>query len=273
LLRTTHELSLSDDAKASVSKIEASLLAESSASMSGALAGFQADLASGIRAGKIDAAKLTGDYAIIDRAAAAQQAREAEALASLHGVLTGAERQSVASSVRSRRAMRDRLQPPASVDAGGSDWTKFRVEHLARELGLDVDAGQDKRLAAIIAAEAKRDPQGPGASDGHREEAKKRVEVVLAAFEADAFDAGGLPLAPPWLKAPHEGAERTATLDASLMPILTPEQREKLALRVQRFTGRPGRFPEDGPIQGGFEGSLEDMGPIVPAAPLGPLPR
>ncbi len=81
--------------------------------------------------------------------------------------------------------------------------------------------------------------------------AKKRLEVILAAFEGDPMDAQALPLAPAGMKSPHEGAEQTAAFDALLLPILRPDQREKLAVRVQRLGGRPGRFPEDGPMHGG----------------------
>jgi hypothetical protein len=262
LLRGAHELALTDEEKANVTKVETALMAESPGPLSTALGSFQADLLAGIRTGKMDAAKLAVDYAAIDKGAAAQQAREAEALSSLHGVLSTPERQSIVSAVRTRRALRERLKPPAMGDAGGMDWTRLRVEHLTRELGIDLDAGLDKRLVSVVAADTKEN----GAADSHREDARKRMDAILASFEGDAFDVAALPLAPPWLKSPHQGAERAATFDGSLVPILTPEQREKLAARVQRLGSRPGLFPEDGPVNGAGYDGVEEVGPMVPIA-------
>jgi hypothetical protein len=270
LLRGAHDLPISEEEKATVTKIEASYLADAQASMPAAVGAYLTDLAAGIRAGKLEQAKLSADFGAIDKAAALQQGKEAEAISALHDALATQERQSIASTVRSRRAMREKLQPPLLSDAGGTDWTKFRVEHLVHELGLDVDAGQDKRITSMVLADQKREPQSN--PDELREIYKRHTEAILAAFEGDAFDAAVL--APPTPRSPHEGAERTATFDASLLPLLAPDQRERLATRVQRFGMRPARFPEDGPMHGGFEGTLEDLGPMLPFGmpPMSPVP-
>ena len=267
LLRAAHELSLSEEEKASVTKVEQAFLAEGAGGMTAAMNTFQTDLAAGIRAGKLDGAKLSADYAVIDKAAAATQGSQADAIAGLHAALTPAERQQVAASVRQRRALRDRLAPPGGADAAAPDYTRMRVDRLTRDLAIDVDGGQERKLTAVVAADAKTDAQSPAAAEQRREEQKKRVETILVTFEGDALDAAALPLGGGWTKSPHEGAERTATFDASLLPLLTQEQRDKLAVRMQRFGGRPGRFPEDGPMHGGFEN--EEMGPMMPMGPLG----
>ncbi len=174
LLRSAHEVELSDDQKASVSKVEAAFLADEGNSMPAAMNAFQVDLAAGIRAGKLDSAKLAADYAAMDRAAAATQAREVSAIGALHDALPQAQRQALGAAVRARRAMRERLSPPSQADAGGPDWAKIRVDRLTRDLALDVDGGQQKQqLTALVGTNAKGEPQGPGVVDARREEGKE----------------------------------------------------------------------------------------------------
>jgi hypothetical protein len=276
LLKGAHELQLTDDQKAAVTKVEMTFLADDGQSLPAALNAFDIDLATWIKAGKIDAAKAKADYEAIDKAAAAGLAKDGAAISGLHDALPTADRQSLASSVRARRAARDRIMPPASPDAGGPDWTKVRVDKLTRELTLDVDGGQPRKIEQLVATSAKQESPDAGTTETRREENKKRIEALLTAFEADALDVATLPLAPIGQKTPHEGAERAVTFDTALLPLLKQDQRDKLAMHVQRMGGRPGRFPEDGPV-GGFEGGGDDFGPAMPMGPMigpmGPMPR
>jgi hypothetical protein len=267
LFKASHELQPTDDEKAAVAKVETAFLADDGNSASAATGAFMADVAAGIRAGKLETAKLTVDYANIDKASEALQAKEIIAISGLHDALSGPERQALATAVQTRRAARERVSPPSVGDASGPDWTKIRVDRLTRDLALDVDGGQQKQVAALVASNAKSDPQSASGWDARREESKKRMDGILTAFVADTMDAKTLPLTFSGMKSPHEGAEHTAAFYASLLPVLKPDQREKLAMRVQRVGGRPGHFVEDGPIVGGFEG-VEDFGPMPPPGPL-----
>jgi hypothetical protein len=268
LLRGAHELQLSDDEKAAVTRVEAALVAdEGDGGVSSTSATFMTHLATSVHAGKLDPAKLAADYAAIDRANAALQAREAAAIVGLHDVLPAAQRRALTAFLREKRAKRDRIvrtMPPD--DGGGPDFVKVRVDRLTADLTLDVDGGQQAKVASIVAANAKGDPQGPAFAEARREEANKRIDVILAAFEGDALDAGALIVVPAGTKSFHEGAERTAAFYAQLMPLLKPDQREKLAERLLKVGMRPGRFAEDSPLGAGIE---------VPAdeAPIAPTPR
>ncbi len=100
------------------------------------------------------------------------------------------------------------------------------------------------------------------------EEGKKRMEAVLTAFEADVFDAKKVDLLGSPGKTPHEGLEKDTKFLSQLLPILTPEQREKLAAQREHSgmhrhgEGRSGRGGEPG---GGPAGDLGAGGPAKTA--------
>jgi hypothetical protein len=266
LLRGAHELELTDDEKTTITKVEATLVADEGGDggISAATSTFMSTLASGIHAGKLDAAKLAADYAAIDRANAALQAKEVAAIVGLHDALPPAQRHALTAFLREKRAKHERMaQAMPPVDSGSPDFVKSRVERLTRDLSLDVDGGQQAKVEAVVAANAKSDPTGPAAYEARRDEANKRIDGILAAFDGDTLDVGALSGA---AKSSHEGAERTATYYAQLLPLLKPDQREKLAEKVMRVGSRPGRFAEDNPLGGGLEGPAEEP-------PTPPMPR
>jgi Spy/CpxP family protein refolding chaperone len=114
------------------------------------------------------------------------------------------------------------------ADAGAGDGGAKpgrRVDHLLR--GLDLDADQQKKVDAV-AASAKDD--GKGRPDFA--EMKKRVDALLTAFEKDAFDAKKVDaFDTKKMRGPME--EETKLL-GQLLPILKPEQREKLAAKMEK---------------------------------------
>ncbi len=254
LLRAAHELTLEDPRKASVGQIERGLLTEPGDGGTGPMGPFFTDLANGIHAGKLDKAKLAADYAAIDKDTAAMRAKEIAAIGALHDLLSAAERQSITTALRTRRAAHERRRAARAADAGGLDWAKVRLERLTRDLSLDVDGGQQDKVASVVNAAAKTDPQNPEVAAGLREESRTRFDAILTAFEADALDAGALPLSATSGKSFHEGAERIASFYEQLVPMLKPDQRDKLGQQLVRFAARPsGHFMEDAPLTEGVE--------------------
>jgi hypothetical protein len=264
LLRGAHELQLSEDEKAAVSRVEAALVAdESDGGLSSASSRFMRDLAIGVHQGKLDPAKLAADYAAIDQASAAQQAREAAAIVGLHDALPTAQRQTLSGALREKRARHERMIQARSPDSGGPDVVKMRVDQLTRDLALDVDGGQRAKVETIVAGDVKSDPQGPDLVLARRDENNKRIDAILAAFDSSALDAGALLLGTAAPRSPHEGPERTAAFYAQLIPLLKPDQREKLADRLRTISERPGRFTGDNPLGAGLE--APDETPMAPA--------
>ncbi len=79
---------------------------------------LQGDIVTGIRAGKLDPAKLQADYAAIDKTLADQQAKEEVALSGLYAALTPAQRTAVVTAVRAKQSARE-----AQFDAHGGTRT------------------------------------------------------------------------------------------------------------------------------------------------------
>lgn len=256
LLRGAYELNLSDEQKATLDKLEDALNPDPAATPWAASKAFQADLVTGIRAAKLDSAKLQADYAAIDKAVAAAQGREAEALNGLYAALDATQRQALVDQVKARRAAREaRERPLMGPDGGVVNPIKRRLDRLTMEFTLDDT--QKKAVGALLA----RDSTLTTASIQARRAAyQKRVDAVLGEFTKDSFDAKKVNLS-TGAKTPHEPAEHTAAFTASLLGILHPDQREKLAMRTERLINRPSRNFEE--VDSAFGGGLDEepMGP------------
>jgi len=256
LLRNAYELTLTDDQKATLDKLEDGLNPDPATTPWAASKAFQADLVTGIRAAKLDSAKLQADYAAIDKAVAAVQGREAEALNGLYAALDATQRQALVDQVKARRAAREaRERPLTGPDGGVVDPTKRRLDRLTMEFTLDDT--QKKSVAALLA----RDSTLTTASIQARRAAyQKRVDALLGEFTKDSFDAKKVDLT-TGARTPHESAEHTAAFTASILGIFHPDQREKLAMRTERLINRPSRNFEE--VDSAFGGDLDEepMGP------------
>jgi Spy/CpxP family protein refolding chaperone len=190
---------------------------------------LHSELIAGIKAGKIDTSKLDAKYTAIEHLATAEHDREADSLTALHDALDPGQRKVVTTSVRAKIAKRDeKLATRSDAGApllpdGGKPPTagKRSLERLTR--GLELDADQQKKLDAIP---TKDDPKVDPA------EQKKRVDALLDAFEKDKFDAkkaDGFDT-----KRLRSGLEDETKLLTQILPILKPEQRDKLAAKMER---------------------------------------
>jgi LTXXQ motif family protein len=195
------------------------------------------DLLAGIRAGKIDGAKMAPHFAAIDKAAQTRQDKEGVALSGLWATLDATQRKALVTQIRTKQAEREAKQAEREArmrDGGGggeagagADWSKRRVERMAKE--LDLDDAQQKSVAAIVA----KAPGGPKEMEAHKADGKKRMEALLTAFDSAAFDPKKLELGEPSKKA-HEMMDRQFQFFGQVLPILKPEQREKLAAKMER---------------------------------------
>jgi Spy/CpxP family protein refolding chaperone len=237
LLRGAYEFSLDDAQRATLEKAEDALYPDKATSPWAAIKVFNSDLVAGIRAAKLDQAKITADYAAIDKALTEGEAREADALDQLHAALTPAQRQELANQVKARHAPR---HPLAAPDAGGLDMTKNRLVRLTAQLTLD-DA-QQKSVGALLAKDT---TMTFATIQAKREAAQKQLDGLLDAFAKDPFDAKKLELGAPGAKTPHDAMEHHAQFIAALMPLLHPDQREKLAVQTERQGSRPTHYFEE----------------------------
>ncbi|HEY6460734.1 MAG TPA: hypothetical protein VIY73_11305, partial [Polyangiaceae bacterium] len=236
LLRGAYEFNLDADQRASLDKAEDQLYADAASSPWTALKSFNTDLVAGIRADKLDNAKLKADYDAVDKAVLAGEGREADALNTLHAALDSTQRKALADQVRARRLAHER-RTPVGPDGGAPDHVKMRLVRMTADLGLD-DA-QQKSVGALLA----KDPTlNAAAVQAKRDAAHKQLDTLLTEFAKDDFDAKKVDLSQGGTKTPHEAMERHATFTAQLLPILHPDQREKLAIHTERMGARPGRY-------------------------------
>ena len=262
LLRGAYDdISLTADQKATLDKLEDGLYADQASSPWAAHKAFQTDLVGFIRASKVDNAKLTADYAAIDKAVTAGQGREADALNGLHEALDATQRQTLVDQVKAKRAAREaRERPMVGPDGGAPDLVKRRLDRLTLELTLD--DGEKKAVAALLARDT---TMTPAAIQARKDAAQKRVDALLTEFARDTFDAKKLDTTMGG-KTPHDGMERTATFTTALIAILHPDQREKLAVRTERMGNRPGRNFDDVDTSMG-PGADEEPMPMGPRMP------
>jgi hypothetical protein len=242
LFRAAHDLDLKEGQKDSLDNLESGLKADDEGVRT-AMKGFRADLVAGVRAGKLDTGKLTADDAVVDTAIANHQAKEGDALDSLHALLDSTQRTALVNSVRAKQTehearMTGWMQGKES-DGGASDWTKKRVDKLTADLGLD--AAQQRQLAAIL-LKANGPPSGAGMKL-RWDDMKKRLDALLTAFAGDAFDAKKADLTVMPGKTAHDPMDHMVAFFSQLLPILHADQRDKLASDLDKpfgFGGGPG---------------------------------
>jgi Spy/CpxP family protein refolding chaperone len=227
LFRATNDLQLTDAQRDGLAKLEPTLNQDDDG-IRNAMKGFRGDLLAGIRAGKIDPAKITADDAVIDKAFADHHDKETAALDQLHTLLDPTQRALVVASVRAMQAQREaRISDwmKNKDDAGPVDWNKKRLDKMTTDLGLD--AGQQTKVAAILAKNP--DPPNPAGMQQRWDDTKKRTETLLTAFVGDTFDAKKADLQILPGKTPHEPMDHIVAFFTQLLAVLQPGQLEKLA--------------------------------------------
>jgi Spy/CpxP family protein refolding chaperone len=234
LFRATNDLTLSDAQKDSLTQIETALKADDEGIRT-AMKAFRADLLAGVKAGKIDTAKMTADDAVVDKAIADHQDKEATALNSLYKLLDAGQRTTVVAAVRAKQAERETRMANwnKESDGGAPDWSKKRLDKLTADLGLD--AGQQKQVAAILTKSA--DPPNAAGMQSRWDDLKKRQDALLTAFASPTFDAkkADLTLLPG--KSAHDPMDHMAAFFTQLLPVLHADQRDKLVASMDRPFG------------------------------------
>lgn len=253
LFRAASQLELKDEQRTKIEKIAADLReADKAVEGDGGrhdTKAIQDEIIAGVKAGKIDLAKITPHLASLEKDAKERQTRDLDALGKLHDALEPAQRTKIAQGVKKtddERAARmktmETAQAAHGADGGKPSMIRRRYERYGRDLALDAD--QKAKLDAMIPVE------DPKAAAETREEMKKRSDATLAEFEKETFDAKSL--APPDAKRLRQPIEEQVKFYNSLLPILKPEQKEKLAARVEKQGGGPMR--KHGAGAGGGEG-------------------
>ena len=226
------DLDLSADQKATVEKIRTDLIAKMEP---GRTAGKNLAnvLADGVAAGAVDRAKADAAIAQLATAVAGLHDATSDALNQLHNTLTPAQ----------RTALFDKLQAHWEKwkNAQGSDEQADeakahhgdRLAGLTKELGLSQE--EDDKITANFKSEMKATPQ----THDHKE-VEGHMQAFATSFKADTFDAktigtenGANTHMATW------GATRMARFFEAVAPVLTPDQRTKLAQDIRDHASRP----------------------------------
>jgi len=236
LFHDAHDLDLTPPQQEALPPIEAALKADDEAIRT-AMKAFRSDLSAGLRAGKLEPAKLTADDAVVDKAMADHAASEGTALDQLHTLLTPPQRSSLVSSIQTRQNEREARTmawlKAKDADGGVPDWSKRRLDRLTAQLNLD--AAQQKQVAAIL-AKAK-DPPNAAAFEARWDEHKKRSDALLTAFASDTFDGKKVDLTLLPGKTAHEALDHMTAFFTQILPVLHPDQRERLGNALDRPLG------------------------------------
>jgi len=216
-----------DEAKAEVlDKLQDDLLAcqKPSREANRAILGV---LGEGMAGGAIDGAKVEALIAQAVEAAGAVRDCRAGVLDALHAALSPAERNALADKVEANWAVwrEQNAEARAAREKGG------RLHRLAQKLDLSPEQ-VEKMAAALEPALANL----PRRFDPKRVEAQ--IEAFAGAFVAEKFDAKALAESSgPELAA--QGATRMAKFYETVLPLMTPEQRAKLAEDLKARASEP----------------------------------
>ncbi len=224
VLMAIDTLGLDETKKAAVARIQADLRAKT-APVHDAEHDLLSTVADGIAAGKIDTAKVDAAVEKVAEAQAGDHAATSDALTQLHDALSPAERAALVDKVNAHWQVWHKV----NVDEkSGSKDKGARLDKLTELLALTPDQVDkiDKALAAEAPVTPKNDPK---AEDAH-------IQAFATAFVADKFDPKALApsaTASAGHVARHGGA-RLARFYEAVTPVLTPDQRTKLAAQIRQ---------------------------------------
>ena len=181
-------------------------------------------LADGIAAGKIDAAKVDAAIAKVATASAAIHGATMDAITQLHDALSPVERQALVDKVQAHAEVWRKV----NVDEKAA--SKEKGSHLAKLTTLlSLTPDQVDKITTALAADV------PAKPDNDPKPVDAYITAFSAAFTADKFDPKSL-AAPHTAAAGHmarHGNARLARFYEAVTPVLTPDQRTKLAAHLR----------------------------------------
>lgn len=185
-------------------------------------------LADGVAAGAIDKGKVEANITKVTTAADAVHAASRETLNRLHAILSPAERAALVDKVQAHWEVWHQVNHEEEL-AGREH--AGRLAGLAQELTLTPNQA-DKISAALHTAIASRPTQfDPKQGEAH-------VQAFSTAFAGDTFDAKSITSNTGAHIAGH-GAARMALFYETVAPLLTSDQRTKLAEHLREHASYP----------------------------------
>jgi hypothetical protein len=227
LFQATRTLDLDGDRRATVEALSGQL-ESSGVRVRAAFERLKVVLIDSVRAGAIDRAKVHEDEEVAVEALQVHADASIHALDALHALLDGPQRLAVVVSARDGWENAP-LTPPMGGGPALAEQTieardRGRLDDLTSELGLDAD--QRGQVWTLISSM-------PSAMESPYATREQRAEALFVAFRAPTFDAKAVVLGPSETHARERIEARVAFL-TDLLPILRPEQRERLVVLIDR---------------------------------------
>jgi Spy/CpxP family protein refolding chaperone len=217
-------LGLPPEQRAIGAKIQSELFARMAPARAGEQAVLTA-LADGLAAGAIDKARVDAALAELERASGQVPEATADALNQLHAALTRPQRAALVDKIWAHWAIFQEASEGELVGTVQKGRSAGRLADLATDLGLSAD--QVAKIGASFHALML-------PTSGLSESAIDVHLARLAAFGGDTFDARTLSGARDAdARVASRGAARMALFYEAAAPLLTPEQRAKLAILLR----------------------------------------
>jgi Spy/CpxP family protein refolding chaperone len=186
-------------------------------------------LADGVASGNVDKAKVDADVSKAALVGTEVHPAVGAALVAIHKLLKPEQRQALVDKVDANWA----LWKEANAGEQAADNAKpdGYLSHVAKDLSLTPDQVTKIKVNLDGESNAKK-TFDVAAEDAH-------MKAFLTAFLTDTFDAKALPPAEENLKVVSWGAERMARFYEAMTPILTPDQRTKVADQLREHAKEP----------------------------------
>jgi len=174
-----------------------------------------AEVAAQIRSGKVDGAKLLPQLAQLRVAALTQRPALLDGLNELHQILDAKQRTALVEQVKKRHKARHHRRGKLVRLAKALDLTDEQMVQLARIAHRQIaSADPVEHVRRFLAV-------------------RRAFKQAAAAFISDSFDAHQLELV-RLMERRHKRAGKVLAMAAEALPLLTPEQRDRLAKIVEQ---------------------------------------
>jgi Spy/CpxP family protein refolding chaperone len=235
-LESIPSLGVPPEKEAAIEKIRQDIRAKFQPAYQAEVALLEA-VAEGVAAGKMDPAKIEAATAKIAEISTQMDDATNDALNQLHAALAAPEREALVMKVQAHfmiwyRANAEAEMQPDQEQEGG------HIRHLVPALGLLPD--QVEKIDAAFTDSMKTYYQAKGTFP--MKDAKDHLDAFVKAFPADSFDAKTLTTADKANSAVTTwGAIRMARFYEAMLPVLTPDQRTKLATLLRDQASKLGK--------------------------------
>jgi Spy/CpxP family protein refolding chaperone len=223
------DLDLSSDQRVAVEKIRADMASKMEPARTAGRE-LASTLADGVAAGKIDRAKVDAAIATVVTQAQGLHDSSLAALNDLHAALSAPQRAKLVDELQGHWEKWKEAQ--GHDEADDHQHRSGHLLALVHELGISQD--QAEKIKAAFRDRMKASPQ-----DHAHKEVQDHLQALATAFKSDTFDAkkvAGAKAANGHLA--RWGATRMARFIEAAAPVLTPEQRTKLARILRDHANR-----------------------------------